>query len=304
MSVIDYTAAIRITFDLEIMTDPDIILGVEISPNKLAVLSPLSSGDYAGQGKALAFDGDTATYWRSLSATMPQWIGADFGEDRKIGQVRVYVSSYAPNGYSVQGSADGETWSTVFSGSFTSSVGWKTQSFTPATYRYWRLYVTSLHSSHLRIYELEFYPMRPTYKVAGWSVSALQYNYVPGGSLSTEQYTVKRVTRTEDHMAVILWLDVRDRMRMPVGDVTVSYQKLLGGLKGPQGARVEDFSLAFSPQNIVPTFHPNHQTRIQANLGLSSELLAVNYIPTRTDAHVSVSLVVDTDLIHIDDLEQ
>lgn len=298
MSVFDYQVAIQITFDKEIVSEVDIQDGY--NPAKLTSLSsytPISSGDYYPASRA--FDGDTGNYWRSASTTMPQWIGLDFGGDMPVMKIRVYTGSYCPNAYEIQGSDDGVLWDTVKTGSFANTTGWQEIEFDRAVYRYWRLIVTSLYSSRLYIYEMEFFTAVDAYVTAGWTVSGSEYEYQPEGEAIPGEYSVHRVTKTADNLAVILWLEMGDRMRDPAGPVTVTYNKLLGNLIGPYSSQVESFERIFEPTNIVPLSNPYDRENLSAQLGMtvSEFIVTYKYIPAESDTF----LIPDPDNPHMDE---
>lgn len=223
MSVYDYASCIKIVFDIPIANDPEAITGTEEFTPTLAGGIAISSGDYVNQPASNVFDGQISTYWRSDTATMPKYIGRDFGRDVTLTKVGVYLASYKPNAYQMQGSANGTDWADVATGNFTSTTGWQYIMFDAATYRYWRLYVTSLQSSVLYIYELMFYGVRNTYSTVGWDVYATEYDKIAEGTEGIKHYTVRKVTKSEDGLSVYLWLDLGGRIWYPKDTVTVKF---------------------------------------------------------------------------------
>lgn len=99
-------------------------LGFRLTPtgaNQAASSASASSAD-GGQVAANAFDGNTATYWLSLSSdAFPQNIGADLGSNKDI--KAVYVKAYsvtgaangAPKTFTVRRSTDGISYTDEWS---------------------------------------------------------------------------------------------------------------------------------------------------------------------------------------------
>ena len=292
---LDYSAAIKITFDKEITNDPEVVLTSEILDHRdYSDHTPFASSQYStSYDPTKAFDLSTGTYWRSLNATMPQWLGTNFLVPKTFVRVRAYLSSYKPANYILQGSSDGVTWYDIISGTFTSTSGWQTIDFSPATYQYWRVYVTTLQSTALYIYELEFYGARLTYDTSGWEVTGYELDMLPGGVAVPETYTVYRVTKTEDNMSVILWLELSDRMRYPQGEVSVRF---FGDLRGPGSVSVSGFTESFTPVGITPLFNPNTVERVEiSTISAVSALVSIVYSDTNPSVErveiVSITVV-------------
>lgn len=290
MSILDYQGAIKITFDKPIVTDPEIVTGTEyykIPVPMESVQTIISTSDYSGYPKTQAFDRDAGTYWRANTTNAGEAVGKDFGQAVTLTKVGVQMdySSGRINGYLIQGSDDGVNWNTVASGNFANSSGEQAVTFSATTYRYWRVNGQSRHSSYYTITELYFYGTRNTYNVAAWTVTGTEYLYQPGGAALAETYTVRKVTKTEDNLSVILWLDLTDRMRDPAGQITVAYNKLLGNLIGPYSAAVEDFTIQFTPADIVPYIDPGAAENLtaQANMTVSVSEVDYLYIPSTSD---------------------
>lgn len=287
------SVAIKITFDKEIINDPQIITGYEVLTNKdTSSNTPFASSQYSTTyAPAKAFDADTATYWRPLTATMPTWLGTDWGTTKTFGKVRAYLNSYKPANYQLQGSNNNVDWTDITTGTFTSTTGWQDITFTPATYRYWRLYVTTLQSSYLYIYDLEFYGARVTYDTTAWEVMGYEPSMSPNpeGSLVPVTYKVYRVTKTEDNLSVILWLALANRLRYPQGEVAVKFS---GDLRGPGNVSVNGFAQGFTPVSIEPLFNPHTLERVQiSSVSVTANLLRVSYKDAYTTENVQVSSV-------------
>jgi len=289
MSRFDFQAAIKITFDQPIVTDP-VITGTEFFVIRVPFLSPwviTSSGDFSGNPRNNAFDGDVATFWRSSATTSPQWIGRDCGEPVTLTRVGVQMDSSSGriNAYEIRGSVDGIAWVTVASGNFLNVSGEQMVTFPATTYRHWRLHATSRFSSNYTVSELRFYGSRDTYNVAAWTVTGPEFRYQPGGAAVAETYTVRKVTKAPDNMSVTLWLDMLDRMTDPSGLITVSYSKVLGNLAGEFDAYVNDFMLQFTPTGIVPYSQPHVEDRLSARGALTVSVVEVThrFIPAESN---------------------
>jgi hypothetical protein len=77
--------------------------------------SSASSDGGSGYVAANAFDGSTSTRWASISKVDPQWLRVDLGSTQTVTHVKlIWDLSCAPS-YQVQVSADGSTFTTIFS---------------------------------------------------------------------------------------------------------------------------------------------------------------------------------------------
>lgn len=302
MSMYDWTGAIKITFDKPIINNPDIIIGSELNNKIIPDGSPSASSNESGFYPYYAFnnsvtDGES---WFTRSS-LPQWLQYAFGSAKTIGGIRIYQpSSYMIKDAIVKASSDNSNWVDVATVSFPNATGWQSAIFNEASYRYWRLHITSKWGTYTQTIEMEFYSIRTLYLTAGWTVTGFEYNRVPNGELIPVSYTVRRVTKSEDNLSIILWLDLKGRMKAPIGDITVSYNKTLGNLIGPYNALVESFSMVFTPQNIVPIYlQPHSIENLSASAALTLATHAVNYkyIPS-TD---NTFLVAKIDSEHMDE---
>ncbi|MEV8515297.1 chitosanase [Dactylosporangium sp. NPDC051484] len=101
-----------------------------------------SSVESSSLGAALAFDGNTATRWASAKGSDPQWIRVDLGATRSITHVNLKWETAYGKAYRIETSADGGTWSTIYS---TSNGDGGTDDLTglSGSGRYVRLYGTA-----------------------------------------------------------------------------------------------------------------------------------------------------------------
>ena len=282
MAIPDYQAAITITFDKPITNDPAAVIGTEY----YEVMVPYqTSWSLIGTGSpGSAFNGSTGDYW---SGGVGGWLGKNFGTPVELACFEYYCgsTSYAPKDCRIEGSADGTNWITVAIVTAPQSDSWIKLEFTPVTYQYWRLYIDSIYSTTPRIYELNLKGRRNVYYTSGWMITGNEYTMAPGGAPFQEIYTLRKVTRSEDHYSVTLWLDLFDRMTHPAGDVTVTYKKIWGNLRGEHNAPLEDFSIVFSPENIIPRFDPHVTDNVstQINMTMAVYDIIYKYIPAETN---------------------
>lgn len=297
MSIFDYQASIKITFDKPILTNPEVVIGTEyyVPVPLLLPVIPIGLGTWSGSSPlSRVFDNNTATYGY-VSGTYPFAAGINFREVVPISVVRLYVAdSSGPKDYQVQYSDDGSTWNTIASGQFTTTVGWQTVEFAEESHQYWRLLFTSSWTggTYAYVYEVVFCTIRNVYDVAAWTVTGQEYKYRPGTDVIDETYTVRKVTKAPDNMSVTLWLDLKDRMTDPYGPVTVSYSKILGNLAGDFDSAVEDFTLQFTPTNIVPYSQPHVSDNVSARgkMTVSTMEVTYKYIPSESDTFLVLDL--------------
>ncbi|WP_050516095.1 discoidin domain-containing protein [Dickeya chrysanthemi] len=108
------------------------------------------SSQLAGYETWKAFDGASGTFWNAASgAALPQWISVSFSTQTPISGyslTAIYDGKYSPSAWQLQGSNDGNTWTTIESKSgetFTANQE-KIYSLTAtAIYQSYRLYITA-----------------------------------------------------------------------------------------------------------------------------------------------------------------
>ncbi|MEU1231315.1 glycosyl hydrolase family 8 [Streptomyces sp. NPDC005828] len=74
-----------------------------------------SSVETSAFGPGLAVDGSTATRWASAEGVDPQWIRIDLGANHTISRVKLNWEAAYGKAYRIQTSADGTTWTDVYS---------------------------------------------------------------------------------------------------------------------------------------------------------------------------------------------
>ena len=297
MAIYDYSSAIKLTFDKEIVVDPEIVSGTTVVKKqgetllKSIELSPT-------EGANDAVDGNLTTYW--WATALPCWIGYDYGSPTSISKVRLYNGTYANyrvTAYSIQWSDNGSSWTTIASGTCPNQAGWNEVTFTEETHRYWRLYITSSSGgSYITLFEVEFHGTQINYNVFGWDVYATEQTMIPGGTDVVNHYTVKKITWGDTHYEIILWLNIRDRMMYPKDLVTVSFT---GVLIGDETAFVAPFVATFTPTNIMAVFNPNDAEYIQiTNVVETTNLLVVHYASHYQQLeHINITDVASTAIL-------
>ncbi|MER5319487.1 CARDB domain-containing protein [Streptosporangium roseum] len=122
--------------------------GPNLSPGKATQVSSST----AGHAVSALNDSDQATYWESANHSFPQWARIDLGTATSVDQIVLKVPAPAvwqtrTQTLSVQGSADGSSYSTVVASAnytFNPATGnTVTIDFGAATHRYWRVNITA-----------------------------------------------------------------------------------------------------------------------------------------------------------------
>ncbi|GAA4623949.1 glycoside hydrolase family 3 C-terminal domain-containing protein [Actinoallomurus vinaceus] len=96
-----------------------------------------SSTENAGTPASAATDGDTGTRWSSAFSD-PQWLQVDLGSSATVSQVVLQWETAYASAFQIQTSADGNTWTTVYS-TTTGTGGTQTLNIS-GTGRYVRMY--------------------------------------------------------------------------------------------------------------------------------------------------------------------
>ncbi|MEX0173030.1 glycosyl hydrolase family 8 [Streptomyces sp. LMG1-1-1.1] len=115
-----------------------------------------SSVETSAFGAGLAVDGNTATRWASLEGVDPQWIRVDLGANHTISRVKLNWEAAYGKAYRIQTSADGTTWTDVYS---TSAGDGATDDLTVSgSGRYVRMYGTGRGTAYgYSLWEFEVY---------------------------------------------------------------------------------------------------------------------------------------------------
>lgn len=157
--------------------------------------TPTASGQYsATYTPDKAFDGSTSTRWY-IRTTGDQWIQIELPEPRFTNGFRWYAgSSYRPNGFTVQGSNDGENWTDIYSDNSANTTGWKEFFWDPAgPFKFYRWTVTSRHSTYLYIYEIEL--SLGAGNEAAFNVTGMERDPLKYGTPKAKEYAIQSVER-------------------------------------------------------------------------------------------------------------
>ena len=302
MSAYDWSSGIKITFDKKIATDVEVVSGTEAVLNMSGTVS--SSAYYSVYGPANAVDGnlETTLYFRNTVG----WAKMSYAQPIAMEKFRIYRgAANRPRAFTIDGSENDVDWVTVASGECPNSTGWTEVTFEPATYQYWRVNITTKWSSHVYVYEIQFYESTPTYDSTGWAVSGYEYDKIPNGELVPANYAIK-LTKTDSDYAIVIWLKLANRMKYPMGDITVTFTGTLNGLGNTV---VAPFVLSFSPSSISPVFNPNHVPCLEVmDVSGQATLMQIYYEDYQSEEFDIMIEVADVSLAsamltHIDDIE-
>ncbi|MFC9797383.1 glycosyl hydrolase family 8 [Streptomyces sp. NPDC127584] len=115
-----------------------------------------SSVETSALGPGLAVDGSAATRWASLEGADPQWIRIDLGAVHTISRVKLDWEQAYGKAYRIQTSADGSTWSDVYS--TTTGDGATDDLAVSGSGRYVRMYGTGRGTAYgYSLWEFEVY---------------------------------------------------------------------------------------------------------------------------------------------------
>lgn len=313
--VFEYTKAdgkyIALKFDQELLGDvsgktPIPVGGWGTGDKEQPIVAVTSSGDYSTSYPASnVMDGSTSNYWRS-SSVAGSYLILDFGEPVVIGGFNIYQStSYYPKEIKASGSNDGSAYTEIgTSRDDGSAQGWKTFSYNNSVaYQYYKLEFTDYAStSRLYIYEIKAFVAKPVGNEQAFEVKGKVYTYVPDGELVDESFDVASVSRHEtEENTILLEIDDYDRFESVIGELTVTYTRLLGNLSGAGGA-VEDFVVSFQPEDLVWKGDQNDAEHISLSVQASGFLTKVTYSDTAENEHIEISVTATGVLTHIDDL--
>jgi hypothetical protein len=300
---------IAIKFTVPITSDPAGRLPTPVGGSEeraASIASIAGSSEYSGSYDDNFIDGNTSTYWRT-STTTGQYAIFTLAEARTVIKFRLYVgnTTYRPTTFTLKGSNDGTNYTTVLSGTCTSSSGWQEFSFENATaYLYYRMDITGANSSRLYMYEAQLIYVHFIGNEQSFTVTGQEYNFVPGGELEASAYTVESVAAhpTEEN-AILLTIAANDRFESVVGNLTVAYDATKGNLAGA-GGQVESFSVSFTPADLVAKPNQNDQENIEiASIAATCTLTHIDYINSKEDENIEIAGITATGILtHVDDI--
>lgn len=291
--------AIKFTEDL--VGDVD-INNVTYSSEKISfariTLTTNSSSNY-GNGLDSIYDGSLSTYFGTITA-LPNWIRFEVMGDYPVNKLRFYNgASYRPNAFTFEGSHDGSSWVSLYSGNMPNATGWVEHTFENTTvYRYYRLSVTSRHSTITYIYEVELFWDFPQYtNVPAFQITGQRQRHIGSEVYDAQTYSVYKAERhpTEEKTLLLTTFPLA-RFNNAVGPITVAYDKLLGTLGG-QGGVVESFSREFTPMDLIPVPNPNPREKIVVGGAITHSLKDVFYRERYAQDRLTVSASISHTLI-------
>ena len=100
-----------------------------------------------------AVDGNTGTYWHSDNSGFSHWWKYDLGAGvtKIASKIRIYPREYdgvsAIKDFTIQGSNNDSSWTTLHTGQHTNAIAWEDFVFSNSTeYRYYKIEITSIWS--------------------------------------------------------------------------------------------------------------------------------------------------------------
>lgn len=191
---------------------------LEVYRDDLAASAPVSTSSIAnGNLGSYLTDSTTRTRWESQSSS-PQWVSVDLGQNRTVDRVIMRWEAASAKAFQVQLSTDNATWSTVYS-TTSGPGGVQAVTFTPATARYVRVYMTERNTNYAySMYDLEVY-RSDLAAFAPATASSVKNNNL--ASYLTDGSTV---TRWESQTADPQWAQVDLGQNRTVGRVTMRWE--------------------------------------------------------------------------------
>lgn len=263
----------KIMGNLDLLPKLPLIVGKFINPKGFFKSSSQYSISYEG---ARSFDGDVNTPWYTRSSGS-QWVQISTFRPLRIGGFRWYMgSSHRPKDFILEGSNDGITWIEIYSGISEDTTGWKEFYWEYGDpYLYYRWNVNSRHSSYIYIYEIELF----VHEERAINIYGNQWDYV-GGEIKRVDYAIQSVEHhpTEEYTLLItLHENYQEAFDEIVGDLTLEYKGKLGNLVGYGGA-LEDFSVSFTPVDLISSPNPGVIEHLMINALSAMDLIPLTFI--------------------------
>lgn len=126
---------------------------------------------------ALAIDGDDSSRWSTnASQTGAEWISIDLSAVTRFNRVSFNHTNFAagdyPRNFYVEVSSNGSSWTTIYTGTGSSSSKVTTASFTPTTARYVRINQTGTAGDYWSVGELNVFNDAASFNRAQWTATA------------------------------------------------------------------------------------------------------------------------------------
>ena len=133
-----------------------------------------------------------------------------------------------------------------------------------------------------------------------FTVTINEYDYVPGGTLSSKNKTVNSVIK-QNNNTLLLQFDSNNSIRNAVGEVKITYSN---GTIVDNGGLLPSFTKSFVPEGLIPKNNPNGIEHIDiSDIVLQGRLVKINIMDSKDNEHVDVSDVVASGtLTHVDNI--
>lgn len=233
-----------------------------------------ASYSYSSYTPDRLYDGSTSTYWRT-SSSGAHLIISHLAPKILVG-VRFYLSSYLINNFSIYGSNDNDNWDHIYDSPYNYSSGWREFRFDNTNaYLYYKVLITDGGSNRTYVYEMELIHVGYGDEPA-WKVSWQEKKFVGGPILDMEVGIYSIIAHPTEDRSILLEVDNLDRFKNAIGNITVSYDSTKGTMTG-QGGKVENFSVAFTPDQLVEVPNPHADEIITLSCDVSLDITKVFY---------------------------
>lgn len=249
-----------------------------------------ASDQYSSYSPDRAFQ-NNSNYWYTRVA--PVWIQIELSEAIYISGFRwdTRTTSYRPKDFNIQGSNDGQDWTTIYTGESPAVNDWKEFAWKPFNpYKFYRWNISTRWSSYIYLYGIEL--LVAGGQESAFKVTGKQYKYI-NGPLIEKEYEVLMAEPhpTLDDKHILLTMHPQSRFPTVEGDITVEYDSIKGILQGV-GGFVESFINTFTPTDLIPEHNPGIEENISvAAVEVTADLVDVGYTSGYEVENISVSAV-------------
>ena len=175
---------------------------------------------------ALAIDGDDSTRWTTNAAQSgSEWISIDLSAVTRFNRVSFNHTNFAagdyPRNFYVEVSSNGSSWTTVYTGTGSSSSKVTTASFTPTTARFVRINQTGSAGDYWSVGELNIFNDAAAFNRTQWTATA------SGGTAASALIDgdVNNRWTSNAAQAAGQWVQLNLGARMTINNVTLDSQK-------------------------------------------------------------------------------
>lgn len=134
-----------------------------------------------------------------------------------------------------------------------------------------------------------------------FSVLGAEYDMMPDGELLPAQYEIDSVAQNTA-TSILITLTDDGRLKFPVGEIAVNYNKAFGHLVGPDGSQVLGWTLAGTPTITAPVYNPNDPEQISVGITQDVENIRIYYTDAKEDENISVGISQTVVQYHINDV--